>query len=185
MKTILLVAGTCLALAGCSTSSHQTAWGKPGVTRVDYGTDIGMCTGLAAMQNSGNGANSAGGINGRNASAQTDTARGSTAASGAAAGGSGAAGGSNVPASGMYSGMASSDFVQRAATQQRAQEMQAKKLQAETYKHCLVERGYHEFTLTPEQRAKLATFKAGTNEYHEYLYSLGADANVVAKQGAH
>ena len=56
--------------------------------------------------------------------------------------------------------MASQDFVQRAATQQRAQEMQAKKLQAETYKHCLTERGYHEFSLTPEQRAKLATFKA-------------------------
>ena len=62
--------------------------------------------------------------------------------------------------------------------------MQAKRVQAETFKHCLTERGYQEFTLTPEQRAKLATFKVGTNEYHEYLYSLGADANVLAKQGA-
>ena len=142
-----------------------------------------MCTGLAAMQNTGNGANSAGGINGRNASAQTDTARGSTAAGSAAAGGA-AGGGSNVPASGTYSGMASSDFVQRAATQQRAQEMQAKKAQAETFKHCLTERGYQEFHLTPEQRNKLKTLKVGSNEYHEYLYSLGADPAVVAKQGA-
>ncbi len=182
MKSILLVAGVSIALAGCASTGQQTAWGKAGVSRVDYGTDIGMCTGLAAMQNAGNGAGTAGGISGKNSSAQTDTARGSTAASGAAAGGSGAS--SNVPASGTYSGMAGSDFVQRAATQQRSQEMQAKRLQAETFKHCLVERGYQEYTLTPEQRAKLATFKMGSDEYHEYLYSLGSDANVVASQGA-
>lgn len=183
MRSILLVAGVGLALAGCASTSHRTAWGKAGVSRVDYGTDIGMCTGVAAMQGSGNGANTAGGINGRNAGAQTDTARGSTAA-GSAAGGAPAGGGSNVPASGTYSGMASTDFVQRAATQQRTQEMQAKRLQAETFKNCLTERGYQEFTLTAEQQAKLDTFKVGSNEYHEYLYSLGTDADVVARQAA-
>jgi hypothetical protein len=183
MKSILLVAGIGLALAGCASSAHHTAWGKPGVSRVAYGTDIGMCTGLAAIQNTGNGANSAGGINGRNSSAQTDTARGSSSA-GAAAAGAPAGGGSNVPATGTYSGMVSTDFAQRAATQQRALEMQAKKLQAETYKSCLTERGYKEFRLTAEQQAKLNTFKVGSNEYHEYLYSLGANADVVAKQGA-
>jgi hypothetical protein len=182
MKAILLVAGMGLTLAGCSVNSHHTAWGKPGVSRVDYGTDIGMCTGLAAMQSTGNGSNTAGGVNGRNSTAQTDTARGSTSAGSAAATGSAAGGGSNVPASGMYSGMVSQDYATRAATQQRAQEMQAKKLQAETFQHCLAERGYQEFTLTDDQRAKLATFKVGSNEYHEYLYSLGADPKVVASQ---
>jgi len=179
MKTILLAAGMCLALTGCASNAHKTAWGKPGVSRVDYGTDVGMCTQVAAMTVSGNGANSAGGINGKNSGAQTDTGRGNASAGSAGAGSS-----SNVPASGTYSGMASSDFVQRAATQQRAQEMQAKKLQADTFKSCLTGRGYHEYTLTPEQQAKLATFKFGSNEYHEYLYSLGSSADIVAKQGS-
>ena len=38
------------------------AWGKPGVSKVDFGTDVGMCTGMAAMQNTGDGSNTAGGI---------------------------------------------------------------------------------------------------------------------------
>jgi hypothetical protein len=60
--------------------------------------------------------------------------------------------------------------------------MTAQRARAEAFKTCLVERGYQEFPLTPDQRAHLATLKRGTNEYHEYLYTLGSDAEIVAKQ---
>jgi hypothetical protein len=51
--------------------------------------------------------------------------------------------------------------------------MALRRAQAETYRSCLLERGYSEFALTAEQRAHLGSLKAGSNEYHEYLYSLG------------
>src|SRR5687767_4750918 len=118
MRTILLF-GTCIALAGCATSGgHETAWGKAGVSRTDYGTDIGMCTGLAALQTGGNGANTAGGVSGKNAPSQTDAAPGSEAAMGARPGGTDGGApltSSNLPATGTYSGMASADYAQRAA----------------------------------------------------------------------
>jgi hypothetical protein len=154
-----------VALTACATTSQPTAWGKPGVTKTDFGTDIGMCTGLASQQNSGSGVNTAGGVSGKNSGA------GSSAPE--------QGGGTATVATGTYQGMASSDYAQRAATQQRAQEMAAKRAQAAVYKNCLVERGYKEFTLTAEQRAKLASFKPGTNEYYEYLYLLGSDPAVV------
>src|SRR5688572_10750184 len=139
MKAILLAAGMSIALAGCTTSgSQQTAWGKAGVSRTDYGTDIGMCTGLAAMQSAGNGANTAGGVSGKNAPSQTDAAPGSESAMGSRPGGTDGGApqqnSSNLPATGTYSGMASADYAQRAAMQQRTQEMQVKRLQAETFK---------------------------------------------------
>jgi hypothetical protein len=87
---------------------------------------------------------------------------------------------SNLPAGGTYSGMASSDYAQRAATQQRTQEMMVKRARADTLKGCLTERGYREITLSAEQRAHLATLKAGSNEYHEYLYKIGSDPAVGA-----
>jgi hypothetical protein len=76
--------------------------------------------------------------------------------------------------------MASSDYAQRAATQQRTQEMMVKRARADTLKGCLTERGYREITLSAEQRAHLATLKAGSNEYHEYLYKIGSDPAVGA-----
>lgn len=188
MKTLMLVAGIGLALSGCAGTAPQTAWGKPGVSRVDYGTEVGMCTGHAVMQNSGgNGAKTAGGISGSNNSAgdriPTGSEGGGSAAAAAAAGSSSAPVSAPVPAGGTYSGMASSDFAQRAATQQRAQEMAAQRARSEALKGCLTGRGYQEFALTAEQRAHLATLKKGSDEYHEYLYQLGSNADVVAKQG--
>jgi hypothetical protein len=165
MKSILLAAAAALALCACTTpNSLTTAWGKPGVTKNDYGSDVGMCTGIASMANAGSGVNTAGGVSGRNSGA------GSSAA---------APGGGGTVAGGTYQGMASSDYAQRAATQQRSQEMAAKRAQTDAYRSCLTERGYKEFTLTPEQNAHLATLKVGSEEYHEYLYSLGSDPAVV------
>jgi hypothetical protein len=171
MKTLYLAAGIALALSGCATTAPQTAWGKPGVTKVDYGTDVGMCTGQASMQNHDDGNNTAGGIKGRNSSA--------------GGGGSGQASpDASVPAGGSYSGMASSDFAQRAATEQRTREMNEKRARTEAFNKCLVGRGYQEFALTAEQAAHLATLQKGSNEYLEYLYKLGTDAEVVRKQSS-
>jgi len=145
------------------------AWGKPGVSKVDYGTDVGMCTGLAAQKGVNDGNNTAGGIKGRNNSA--------------AGGGSGQASpDSSIPAGGSYSGMASSDYAQRAATEQRTQEMAAQRARSEALSSCLVGRGYQQFALTPEQAAHLSKLQRGSNEYLEYLYKLGTDPEVVRSQ---
>jgi hypothetical protein len=165
MTKLLLAAGIALALGGCATTSTQMAWGKPGVTKQDYGTDVGMCTGLASKQSTGDGQNTAGGVNGKNG------ASGSAGAADAA-----------IPAGGSYSGMASSDYAQRAATQQRTREMAEQRARSDALKNCLVERGYREFPLTAEQVAHLATLQKGSNEYLEYLYKLGSDAEIVDKQ---
>ncbi len=166
MKSMLFAAGVVIALSACATTP-PTAWGKAGVSKSDFGNDIGMCTGLASQAATGNGENSAGGVSGR-----------STSTAGGAAN---AGGGAGTPAGGTYQGMASSDYAQRAATQQRTQEMAIKRAQAEAYQACLVDRGYVEYALTPEQSAKLASFKSGSNEYYEYLYSLSSDPAVVSK----
>lgn len=169
MKAFFLITGIAIAVSGCATSATQTAWGKPGVSRTDYGTDVGMCTGIASQQGGGGPANTAGGIKGSNNSA--------------AGGGAGAASPSaSVPASGTYSGMASADFAQRAATQQRTQQMAEQRARADAMKNCLVERGYQEFALTAEQAAHVASLHKGSNEYLEYMYKLGSDAEIVGKQ---
>jgi hypothetical protein len=168
MKAFLILSAA-LVTSGCATTAAQTAWGKPGVSKMDYGTDVGMCTGLAAQASGDGNANTAGGVSGRNNSA--------------AGGGAGAASPSaSVPAGGMYQGMASSDYAQRAATQQRTQEMAEQRARSDAYKSCLVERGYQEFSLNAEQAAHLATLAKGSNEYLEYLYKLGSDAEIVSKQ---
>jgi len=166
MKTILLTGAIVLAITGCSTTAHDTAWGKPNVSKVEYGTDVGMCNGLASLEESGNGANTAGGMNG-NRSSGPSTAGSSLSTLGG----------------GTYTGTASPDLVNRAATQHQSQEMAAKRIREEKLSSCLVERGYQKFSLTAEQSAELAKLKPGSNEYHEYLYKLGADPAVLAKQG--
>lgn len=169
MKAFLLVSAVALVASGCSTTSSQTAWGKPGVSKTVYGTDVGECTGIAVQKSSNDTNNTAGGVGGRNNSA--------------AGGGAGAASPSAaVPAGGMYSGMASSDYAQRAATQQRTQEMAAQRARSDALKSCLTERGYQEFSLTPAQAAELAKLQKGTTPYYEYLYKLGTDAEIVSKQ---
>jgi hypothetical protein len=179
MKTILLAAIAAVALAGCAASGPATAWGKPGVSKIDYGTDTGMCTGYAAMRGSGSGVNTAGGVSGSNTGPIKDhPGRGSQQPeNGGPPSPSQAATSTSLPASGTYSGTASADYASRAATQQQAQAMAARRAQAEAYKGCLTERGYREFALTPEQRAKLGTLKSGSNEYQEYLYSLASSAS--------
>lgn len=167
MKTIILSGAMALVLGACSTTAHNTSWGKANVTKVAYGTDVGMCNGLASLEDSGNGANTAGGMNGTPSSGMSS----------ANAGGSlGTLGG------GTYTGTASPELVQRAATQQVSQEMAAKRLREDKLSSCLVERGYSKFALTPEQNAQLSKLKPGSNEYHEYLYKLGTDPAVLSKQ---
>jgi len=187
MKTLLWVAAIGLVAPGCAVNAPQMAWGKPGVTRIDYGTEVGMCTGHAAMQSSGgNGANTAGGISGTNSTASSSPApSGASVSNTAAATGGASTGSRSGPSPGggsTYSGMATSDYAARAATQQQAQEMAAQRARAEALRGCLTERGYQEFALTAEQRAHLATLKKGSAEYHEYLYQLGSNAEIVGKQ---
>jgi hypothetical protein len=177
--TLTIALGT-LALHGCATS-QQLAWGKPGVSRVDYGTDVGMCTGLAIVQKTGNQTKSAGGTDGRNneVSKNTEGASGSqTAPPSPNAGVSGP-----IPAGGSYSGMASADFAQRAANQQQTREMADKRAKAESFRTCLVERGYREFALTSEQQIELSRHRKGSDGHFEYLYTLGSNPAVVEKQG--
>ena len=181
MKTMILVA-CATVLCACTTPGQQTSWGKAGVSKVDYGTDVGMCTGTASLFGSGSGINTAGGISGSNnmppphepgrGSQELSPGGGPPPASQAATSGS-------LPASGNYSGTVSQDYAQRAATQQRSQEMLAKRARSDALKSCLSGRGYKEFTLSAEQRAHLATLKTGSNEYHEYLYKLGSDPAVI------
>ena len=178
MKAVCFATGVVILLAGCASSAPSTAWGKPGVSRLDYGTDLMVCTARASSSDAGNGYRSAGGVQGSNGVPVQDRGnnvppRTSTSPTAPANPGSTAP----MPSGGPYSGTASADYAQRAATQQRAQEMMIKRARAETYRSCLVERGYSEFKLSEEERAKLATFKPESNEYQAYLYSLGTSAH--------
>ena len=82
----------------------------------------------------------------------------------------------------MYRDNTNIDTVARAANQSQAAEVANNKARTARLKNCLTERGYTEFTLTPEQRAKLATLPEGSTERREYLYKLGTDANVLKSQ---
>jgi hypothetical protein len=169
MRTIILATGMALGLAGCAASGPPTAWGKPGVSRIDYGTDIGVCSGTAAQAYAGNGANS------NTGAALPDPLRQKVDATTNTVPATAAGQSNSLPASGTYSGTASADYAQRAAMQQRTQEMMAKRAQENAFRSCIAQKGYSEFALTPEQRAHLATLKSGSNEYHEYLYKLGSN----------
>lgn len=191
MKSFFLLAATAVIGAGCASTGPATAWGKAGVSRIDYGTDIGMCTGYASMAGAGNGANTAGGINGQNTPvmerggddkrAQSTGGPAPPSATPQSGGGSGSA----FPTGGSaYRDSAPTDLVQRAATQQRAQEMARQRARQLTLASCLAERGYTEIRLTPAQRAELGKLGQGSKEYHEYLYKLGADPAVIETQAA-
>ena len=187
MKSIFLFAVSAALLSACAASGPPTAWGKPGVSQVDYVTDLGTCTAQAAMTQGGNGAYSAGGINGQNNSAPTQQASGNAnaGAAGAGAGTSSNSAGAAAPIGGsVYRDSAPPDVVNRAANQQQAQEIAAKRARAEAFKSCYVQRGYKEFTLTPEQRAKLGSLQPGSNAYLQYLAEIGADASVFSAQSA-
>lgn len=183
MKAMFFAAAMIAGLAACATSSGPaTAWGKAGVSRIDFGTDVGLCTGRAAQAVTGNGYGTAGGVQGSNNAVPMDRDRfGSSVARdpGKPMPAANAGTSSQLPNTGTYSGTVSADYAQRAATQQRAQEMAVRKAQTDTFRSCLTERGYTEYTLAPDQRAKLASFKHGSDEYYEYLYSLGTNPAVA------
>jgi hypothetical protein len=66
--------------------------------------------------------------------------------------------------------------------QQRSQEMAAQRQRSDALKSCLAGRGYTEFELTAAQRAELAKLPQGSEERRTYLYKLGTDEQVLAKQ---
>jgi hypothetical protein len=176
----LAVAGCAVALmAACSVNTTKTtSWGKEGVSMIDYQTDGILCATLSERIASGDATHTAGGIDGKN-----DVARQGGAGDAAVAAGNngGAQSSSNAPSlgGGTYQGTASPDMVSRAANQQRTQEMRIKQARLDALKSCLVERGYKEFSLTPEQRAELAKLPQGSDQRREYLYKLGTDPNVL------
>jgi hypothetical protein len=168
---VLAVAG--LAACTVNTPNKPTSWGKEGVTILDYQTDTILCATLAERAGVDNGANSAGSISGANGQSRTGGG-GEAAASGGQASAGTMSSGAQTIGGGTYRDSASPDLVSRAANQQRAREMQLKQARQDMLRSCLVERGYSEFELTPEQRAKLATFPPGA-ERQKYLHSLGSD----------
>jgi len=168
---LLVVAAVAAVLSACATTGTVTGWGKANVSKVDFGTDIGTCAGLAAMQDPGNGANKAGGISGQNRGGLESSKPNVPVTSPVLMGG------------GVYRDSAPADVVNRAATQQRTQEMESQRLRTEAYKGCMVERGYQEFVMTEEQRKQVATLAVGSNEYYEYLHKIGADPQVLSSQG--
>lgn len=187
MKSILMVAISAALLSGCAATGPATAWGKPGVSKVDYVTDMGTCTAMAAMTQGGNAANSAGGVNGQNSTANNGLPQ-TPGASSSQAGGTGSSSspsssaGAAAPVGGsMYRDSAPADVVNRAANQQQAQEIAVKRARVQALNSCYVERGYKEFELTSAQRAHLGTLKPGTNEYLLYLAEIGASPQTTAK----
>jgi hypothetical protein len=183
MKTMLFGGLAIMCLTACTVNSNRpTSWGKEGVSMLDYQTDNVLCQTLAERADADNNANTAGGINGANGQARPGNGGDSAAAGGAAGAGSGSST-QTIGGGGSYRDSASPDLVARAANQQRAREMQLKQARMDTLRSCLVGRGYTEFDLSTEQRAKLASLPQGSKERQQYLYSLGTDpANL--KKGA-
>ena len=181
MKTILSALFAAVAVCACTTSSGPaTAWGKEGVTMLDYRLDGGQCAVIAAtVPQESNGEHAAGGLTGKN-----ETTRLPQGSAGGGPGSSSAPSGSAFPTGGggAYRDNTNVDTVSRAANQQQAAEVAANRARTARLKTCLTERGYTEFALTPEQKAKLATLPEGSNERREYLYKLGTDAQVLKSQ---
>jgi hypothetical protein len=186
MKSVLFA--TCVALVVCAcvtNTNQQTFWGKEGVSMLDYRTDGGQCAVLAATANTEtSGVHTAGGISGTSTARlppQGERSGGPTVSQG---GSTPPPSGSAFPtgAGGAYRDNTAPDVVTRAATQQTAQELAAQKAKTERLKSCLVDRGYTEFSLTPEQRAHLATLPQGSDARREYLYKLGTDNTVLTSQ---
>jgi hypothetical protein len=175
---LLLALGAPLLCACATTKGPTTSWGKEGVSMIDYQTDTILCATLADRVGTDGAAHTAGGIYGKNDEARQGGGGDAAISAGNNGGGQSS---SNAPSmsGGTYSGQASTDMASRAANQQRTQEMRLKQARLDALKSCLVERGYREFELTPEQRAELAKLPAGSDQRREYLYKLGTDPNVL------
>ncbi len=182
MKSIFMIAVSAALLSACAASGPKTAWGKPGVTKVEYVTDLGTCTAQAAMtQGSGGNSEVAGGVSGQNNSADNGLKQQSTSQPSA---GQSSAGAASPIGGSIYRDSAPQDVVNRAANQQQAAEIAASRAKVQALKSCYVQRGYKEFTLTSEQRAKLGSLQPGSNAYLQYLAEIGANASVVSAQSA-
>lgn len=182
MKSIFLIAVSAALLSACAATGPKTAWGKPGVSKVEYVTDLGTCTAMAAMtQGAGAGSEVAGGVSGQNNSANNGLKQ-ANAPSTPPANAAGSAGAAAPLGGSMYRDSAPPDVVNRAANQQQAAEIAASRAKSQAMKSCYVERGYKEFTLTAEQRAKLGSLQTGSNAYLQYLSEIGADPAVVNAQ---
>jgi hypothetical protein len=173
------------ALAGCSVngSTPLTSWGKKDVSMLDYRTDAGQCALIAAtFENGENGARTAGGISGQNSAAPAQGVSGSGVSPGNITGGGNATRGTPILGNSNYRDSAPADLVNRAAIQQRSQEMSAQRARLDALKFCLVNRGYTEFRLSPAQRRTLDNLPEGSDERREYLYKLGTDPEVLTNQ---
>jgi len=174
------------AAAGCSMNgaTPATAWGKRDVSMLEYRTDGAECALLAVTyQDGSNGANSAGGINGQNSNMPEQRPSGPAVATSMDPRNGGTSGGSNPISSGnTYSQQASVDSANRAAMQQRSQEMAEQRARNDALRSCLVKRGYTEFSLNGEQRSALSKLPQGSDERREFLYKLGTDPEVLSKQ---
>lgn len=185
MKTAWFFA-CAVALSGCSINGRQplTAWGKQGVSMLDYRTDAGQCALIAVTYDKDlNDANNAGGVGGQNSTVPTQAPTGSTVASGTMPGmGGTVATSSAILAGGANRDAGNVDIANRAALQQQSREMQAQRARNDALKFCLANRGYTEFALTREQRTMLETLPQGSDQRREYLYHLGTDPQVLASQ---
>jgi len=185
MQTVWLLM-CALVLAGCSINGKQpvTAWGKQGVSMLDYRTDSGQCALIAVtFEQNPTDANSAGGISGQNSAPPAQAPSGSMVASGTMPGmGGTVATNSAIIAGGNNRDSGAVDAANRAAMQQQSREMQAQRARNQALKSCLANRGYTEFELTRDQRAVLGKLPQGSDERREYLYKLGTDPQVLATQ---
>ena len=187
MKPTLLVSCAVAAVCGCTVNGAGpvTSWGKHGVTMLDYRSDAGQCAVIAATgQISPEEADTAGGINRANSSVPEQAREGgNTAVAGSLpASESNPTSTANTIGGSTYRDSANPDFVNRAAMQQRSAEMATQRARHDRLKFCLANRGYTEFALTDEQRAALARLPEGSEQRREYLYQLGTDPDVLARQ---
>lgn len=187
MKPTLLVSCVAIAACGCSVNATGpvTSWGKQGITMLDYRSDAGQCAVIAATGRvSEEEVAQSGGINRANSSVPEQAREGgNTAAAGSLPpSDSNPSSTANTIGGSNYRDNANPDFVNRAAMQQRSVEMAAQRARNDRLKFCLVNRGYTEFSLTPEQRAALSRLPEGSDERREYLFKLGTDPDVLARQ---
>jgi hypothetical protein len=182
MKPILLAVLSAALCAGCTINGGVplTAWGKKDVSMLDYRTDAGQCTVLAVTATpDNNGGKSAGGIYGENAGIPDSPGASGSATSVAAAQ---TGGGTPLISGAMYRDSAPADFVNRAAMQQRTQEMSTQLARYEALRSCLSGRGYTEFELSRAQRTELARLPPGSDVRRIYLHKLGSDPVVLKRQ---
>jgi len=171
MKTILSFAMSVALLSGCAATGPETAWSKPGISTENYVTDLGTCMAVAGMTPAGNGSHTAGGLDGKNMEPRAGNHSDIGRYSGGASNAPGAA--VVVGGGGVYRDSAPLDVVNRAANQEQAVDMSAKRRATDSFRTCYVEHGYQEFKLTPEQRRHLGALKGGTSEYLAYLAEIG------------